>query len=666
MVHFLQGSCVKSLKEILKEALSYHQQGNFDKAEAAYRCILNEQPDNADALHLLGLIEYQRGNDNSAIGLIARAVFFSPERPVYHFNLANIYAAGNKASEALSHYRTVVELDPRNADAFFRMGNMYRKKGLFSNALSCYRSAVAIRPDFIEAINNIGAAHKILGMYPQAVSWFKKAAELQPHNAECRNNLGMAFVDCGRTEEAITCFRTALHLKPTLVPAYVNLGKELMLQGNLDDALECFNRAVKYNPDHYIAHDNLLICKNYMPSHSPPELYSEHLLWTHSHAVKIRGEFKAKQKPASSRRLRIGYISPDFYHHPVANFMIPVLRNHNHVQFEVFCYSDVKIQDRITHNLKGYADTWRDTISLSDQELTSLITDDGIHILIDLTGHLANNRLLTFARKPAPLQISYLGYPCTTGLSEIDYYLTDEIADPAGQEENYTEDLVRLENCFCCYEPSVEAPGIGPLPAKNAGFVTFGSLHNLARLNSDILELWSRVLHETPSSRLLIFRTNMTSATAKRLQAFFTRRGIENNRIRPVDSCDGNYLSMYNKIDIALDTFPWSGHTTACEALWMGVPVITLTGDRHAGRMVSSVVSSLGMSFLAAESKDQYVAKAKQLSENIGNLEEIRRSLRERMSKSLLCDGIQFTGNFEKTLLSLWGKQQSDYRTGLR
>ncbi|MBD3320460.1 MAG: tetratricopeptide repeat protein [Chitinivibrionales bacterium] len=645
-------AAMNSTARIIKEAISLHQRGEIDKAEQSYRRVLQEEPYNADALHLLGLICHQRGNSTKAVDLIRQALASNARQPVFHFNLANILDSLGTADTALHHYKQVIELDPANADAHYRMGNIYRKQNRYDKAVGSYKAAVDIRPDFAFALNNLGAACKACGNYSAAVEYFRRAAALLPESAESKNNLGMALVDCGDIDEALVCFRTALSIKPGLVPALVNLGKELMLQGEHPDAEQCLAQALKYKPDHTIAHNNLLVCKNYSPETSPARIYSEHLLWAHSHAAQFTENAVSRPNYISDKRIRVGYVSPDFYHHPVAYFISPVLKNHNHVQYEIFCYSDVLHEDEVTEECKKHADTWRSTAGLSDSELSARICDDNIHILIDLTGHLAGNRLLAFARKPAKVQISYLGYPCTTGLSAMDYYLTDSILDAAGDEPYYSESLIRLPGCFCCYAPPANAPGAGPLPFRQNGFITFGSLHNLARLNPAVLDVWADLLKEIAGSRLLIFRTGITRHTYERLHAYFARKGIESSRIEISGSCDTNYLFLYNKIDIALDTFPWSGHTTACEALWMGVPVVTLCGNRHAGRMVTSIVSSLGMDFLATESTRGYIHTTKLLARDPDRLESVRAGLRETMSGSSLCDGRRFIVGYERALRS--------------
>jgi predicted O-linked N-acetylglucosamine transferase (SPINDLY family) len=350
----------------------------------------------------------------------------------------------------------------------------------------------------------------------------------------------------------------------------------------------------------------------------------------------------------SRKKIRIGYVSPDFCMHPASRFIEPILRFHDKDAFDVFCYSDVARPDEISEKARKLCTSWRDISHASDDEVARLIKGDDIDILVDLSGHTARNRLLVFAKKPARIQASYLGYPNTTGLSAIDYYLSDNVVDPAGHDRFYAEKLFRLDNCFCAFMPYDNTPPVNDPPAQKAGRITFGSLHALTRLNTRVIDLWSALLRTLASSRLCIVRNTLVGSVRERLYAEFETRGISRGRIdmrNTLPPC--GHLAFYHDIDISLDTFPWSGHTTACEALWMGVPVVTLCGDRHAGRMVSSVLAAAGLTDCIAQTPEEYITIACRLASSPDSLQSIRQGLRARMAQSVLCDAKSFTKRLE-------------------
>jgi predicted O-linked N-acetylglucosamine transferase (SPINDLY family) len=398
---------------------------------------------------------------------------------------------------------------------------------------------------------------------------------------------------------------------------------------------------------------------NYSQRYEAPQIFSEHLNYAMRFAEPLYPiAFAYGNTKQSGRRLKIGYLSPDFRCHSVAYFIEPVIGAHDREGYEVFCYSDVAKPDEVTARIRGLADQWRDVSPLPDERIADLIRSDEIDILVDLAGHTAKNRLLVFARKPAPLQVSWIGYPSTTGLKTVDYKIVDQYTDPAGfSEQYYTEQLVRLPDCFLCYQPDREAPDIKPLPAMKNGFITFGSFNNLAKVSEDIAITWAEILKAEPSSRLIIKAKGLISERArKNVGEFFRRQGIAENRIKlhpPIPSV-AKHLAFYSRIDVALDTFPYNGATTTCEALYMGVPVVTLAGNTHASRVGSSILRNLGLHDLIAESNDTYESIAKRFTDNVKHLLELRDSLRGMMTRSLLTDAKRFTGNLEKAYRDMW------------
>ncbi len=417
-----------------------------------------------------------------------------------------------------------------------------------------------------------------------------------------------------------------------------------------------FNAPLALQPDYASAASNLLLAINYDPTISPTVAFQRHQAWGDCAVAKWYRPRAFGQSPNPERRLRIGYVSPDFRNHPVGIFIEPLLAHHDRSAYEIVLYADIANRDVTTNRILSRADVWRETTGMNDDQVAELIRSDRVDILVDLAGHTASNRLNVFARKPAPIQVAYLGYANTTGLSTVDYRLTDAVADPEGQPSYCTEKLVRLTQGFCCYRAPTEPLEPGPLPALASGHITLGSLNNLPRLNQHVLDLWSHLVRSIPGARLLLYRDTFHGETAERFGREFLDRGLtpEQFEIRFKLPPGQNHLSVYQEIDIASDTFPWSGHTTSCEALWMGVPVVTLAGDRHAGRMVASVLTRLELSEWIAHSTDEYAAIVQRLAGNLQALASWRSQLRQRVVGSSLCDGRAFAATIEAAFRTVW------------
>jgi protein O-GlcNAc transferase len=401
----------------------------------------------------------------------------------------------------------------------------------------------------------------------------------------------------------------------------------------------------------------LPLALNYQPGADPAEILREANAYAERHAASLTAA--AKPHPARSlegRRLRIGYVSADFREHPVAYFLEPILAAHDHQGFEIFCYADVRQPDAVTRRLQGYADQWRSLVGSSDEEAAELIRRDGIDILVDLSGHTGGNRLPVFARKPAPVQASYLGYLGTTGLPAIDYYLTDAHADPPGlTDAHYQEQLVRLPECGFCYAPG-PAPEVSPeLPARQAGRVTFGSLNSVAKLSEEVLALWARVLAAVAGSRVVL-RTGAGRRAEERVRGGLAGHGVSPERVLLLGQTATrfDYLKLYQAVDLGLDPFPYNGVTTTCDALWMGVPVLTLAGGTCVSRQGVRFLRAVGLDELIAETPEAYVRLATEVAGDLARLSALRRGLRERMSHSPLMDAAQFTRHLEAAYRGLW------------
>jgi predicted O-linked N-acetylglucosamine transferase (SPINDLY family) len=610
-----------ALRTELGEVLLYG--GATTKARAVLRTTLRLDPDYVPALLQMTCLLLDSGEWGRAEELSRRAQALRPDLPAPPHNLGVALMEQGRLEEAEASYRRALLLKPDYPDAYNHLGMVLQRQKRLEEALQCYAAALHLWRDKAEAFNNVGAVQLLLGRLPEAIAHLEQAVQRQPYRAEFLTNLGMALLHQGRVEDAMTYHRRARRVAN--VPAGPH--QDLLLAANFDPELEAGN------------------------------LLEEHVRWGKVHAPPEAPAPHAND-PDPERPLRVGYVSPDLRWHAVARFFEPILANHDPRRVEVHCYAEVRVADGVTRHMQGLARGWRFTCGLTDDALAEAVRADRIDILVDLAGHTANNRLLVFARRPAPVQVTYLGYPNTTGLSTIDYRLTDEVADPPGGPKRHTEELVYLAEGMCCYALSGDAPDVAPLPALRNGFVTFASPHSLCKFNARVLDLWARLLAAVPGSRLLVFRTGLTGPVRERFLAEFARRGVGAERLDLRDVNIGKlrergYLELYSEADVCLDAFPATAHTTACEALSMGLPLVTLYGDRTWGRQSASVLERLGLGDWVARTPDEYVAVAARKAADLPALAALRAGLRGRLMAHL-GDGPRFTRALEDTYRQLW------------
>ena len=553
-------------------------------------------------------------------------------------------------------YRLALERDPWLVPAWYLLGVALQSLGRFDEADDSLQRALQLKPDHVEARNLLGVVHARRGRLPEAVACFREAIRHRPGAADIHNNLCLALGKLGELDEAIAAGRRSLTLRPDDSDAHVNLAFAFLEQGALEESARHYREAVRLRPDSANVLSGLLFCLNYDPKVDAATLFDEHRRWAVRHGAVSPVGPSPDHDRTPDRRLRIGYVSPNLRTHPVASFLEPILAHHDRLRFDVVCYADAPSPDAVTTRLQSLEHGWRTIHGMSDAQVVELVRGDGIDILVDLAGHTANNRLVVFARRPAPVQVTYLGYPNTTGLTTVNVLLTDAVVDPPGLASWSTERLQRLPAGFCVFEPPAYAPDVAESPCGRDGGVTFGSLHKPSKLNPGVLDLWSNVLHAVPASRLLLARNTLKGSRAAQLLAEFQARGIDPARVAIRHALEGvgPHLRVYHDIDISLDVFPWCGHTTACESLWMGVPIVTLLGGRHAGRMTASVLTSLGLTDLIADSPAHYLDLATRWAADPARLAHLRSTLRTRMRSSRLCDGRQWTRSLEVAYRELW------------
>ena len=666
--------------------------GQLDEAVASCRRALEIRPDYAEAHINLGNALRALGQAEESVSSCRRALEIRPDYAEAHCNLGNALQALGQPDDAVASYRRALVIKPDYAEAHINLGAALHDLGQPDDAMACYHRALAINPDHAKAHNNLGAALQGLGQLDGAVASYRRAVELEPDYAEAHSNLGNTLRDLMQPQKAVACYRCALEIKPDFAEAHSNLGASLQDLGQLeealasyrraletkpdyadahsnlgnalhdlgqfDDAVASYRQALEIKPDHAEAHSNLLLSLNYHFRMSVSDVFAEHRRWDEMQTGACARIARLADERNPQRRLRIGYVSPDLRQHSVAYFLEPLLREHDHQAVEVFCYADVMRPDTMTSHLQALSDCWLRTVGLSDEALAHQIVDDRIDILVDLAGHTGHNRLLVFARKPAPVQVTWLGYPNTTGLSAMDYRLVDSVTDPEGEADALAcETLVRLEKGFLCYSPPPDAPPPAALPSLTSGSITFGSFNNPSKLSSDTLDAWATLLCRVPGSRLLCKGKPFADAGSK--THFLTqleRRGVDPQRVNLLGWLSGqaDHLTVYQQVDIALDPFPYNGTTTTCEALWMGVPVITLLGDRHAGRVSASLLTQIGLTELIADSVQAYVDVAAALANDAQRLSELRRTLRARIQASSLCDAPAFARKIEAAYRNMW------------
>jgi len=668
----------------------------FDAAIACFQKALELQPDYLLALNNLGaaLIDTQRFDQ--AIPVLRRAIQINPARAAdTSYNLAKALSATGQLDQAIDAYVQAIALNPSLFPAYMMLGIALHARGRREESRAAFQGALRLKPDHSDALSNLGAVLSECGEFDQAIAAGQRAVQLNPNSAPAFNNLCNTLSQVGRLEEAIECGQRAIALRPNYLEAYanlavalersgqtdravdlynqaiaraenptaflhVNLAGTLSSQGRLDEALSASQLALKLRPMNSVAWSNRLLMMHFQCNVSPEEIFQEHRKWERSCAMPLYPDRAPQPRdPNPRRRLRIGYLSPDFRRHSVNYFLDPIFANHNHEQFEIISYADqFQGADFATDRLRSFSDQWRDVTGHTDDAIADQIRADEIDTLIDLAGHTGHNHLLVFARKPAPIQITYLGYPDTTGLSVMDYRLTDALADPPGLTEHlHTEKLLRLPRTAWCYQPPDASPDVEPTPALVNRYVTFGSFNVLSKINADVISLWSKILLAIPKSRLLMKNKSLNdSATLRRIQNEFARHGVTPDQLdfRSHIHSFEEHLQTYRHVDIMLDPFPYAGTTSTCEALWMGVPVITLAGQIHASRVGVSLLTNVALPHLIAGSPDAYIQIARNLACDPKRLNSMRMDLRQGFLASPLFDAVSFTRELERIYRAVW------------
>ena len=539
-------------------------------------------------------------------------------------------------------------------DGHFNLGNALRDYGQLDKAVIAYRNALALRPEDCEIRNSLGDLFRRQGCLEAAVSECRTAISTNPNYAEAYNNLAIAYQMQGRLDDAVATCKTAIALQPGFAVAWHTLSAAFKDQGRVAESIEASRRAVALKPADAAIHSNLLYNLQFLPGCDAELLDKEAARWNAMHAPPLRRIHRPHANTRDlERRLRVGYLSPDFSGHVVGRNIWPLLRCHDRQHFEILCYSDVTRPDALTAMFRACAEHWRHTVGIPHGRLAEQMMRDGVDILVDLSLHTEGNRLPLFVSRPAPVQVSFAGYPGSAGIEGIHYHLSDPYLEQGNAGPHQPPDEAVCLESFWCYDPIDTTAAINPLPALKAGHITFGCLTNFCKINEPVLRLWSALLRLVNDSRLLLL--SHPGGHRQWTLDIFRSESIDVERVSFLEPCPREtYLELYHRLDIALDPFPYNGHTTSLDALWMGVPVVSVAGERPVSRGGLSILTNLGLSQLVADSVDEYVRIASELGRDLPRLSDLRATLRRRMETSVLMDAPRFARNIERAYRAMW------------
>jgi protein O-GlcNAc transferase len=674
-----------TIDEKFNQATAQHRANRLREAKVLYREILAEDPTHHQAMHFLGMAGCQEreyatalaliqqaialypnaaeyylslgvaldclGRADEAIAAFGKALHLRPDYPQAHNNIGNVHGARGEWRQALAYYELALMRKPDYVEGHYNLANALGKLGRVEESLAEFRRTAQLSPTFPKAWEGLGNVLHISGRPEEAVGAFQKSIKLRPDHAQTHYTLGISLHQLDRFDEAIAAYRRAVELDPKHSQAHTNLGVALKMTGRLAEAMQSYEGALKADPANVTAHDALLYLLHFSPDYGPDEILHRHRQYDEQYGKALSAAarpFMNDRNP--ERRLKIGYISPDLREHVIGWNMLPLLSAHDHVRHEIYCYASVPSPDQLTKRLREKSDVWRDISASSDEEAAQMVRSDRIDILVDLTLHMHRSRLLVLARRPAPVQVTYLGYCSTTGLSGVQYRLSDPHLDPPETDlKCYVEETVRLPRTYWSYHPCGETPDVAAAPAAANGYITFGCMNNFAKVSRGALDLWARILLGTPRSKLLLHC--WAGSHQETVLERFRSHGVEEGRVElmPFQKWP-QYIESYQRIDVALDPFPYNGGITTFDALWMGVPVVTLSGRTAVGRAGRSILSNLGLPELIGHTPEEYVRIGTEAEKWIG----LRPTLRQRMQDSPLMDAKSFARDMEAAYREMW------------
>jgi protein O-GlcNAc transferase len=642
------------------------ERGSLDEATAAYQRALALNPNYSEAHNNLGNALQQSGKLEAAVAAYRRSLALKADCAEAHVNLGNALRKLARHEESIASCDRALALNPALAQAHNHRGRALMELGRVAEAIDSYAHAIAVKPDYADAHNNLGLAFRARGRPLDALAQFDKALTINPNYAEAHINRGVTFREMNRDDEALPCFERALAINPDYAEAHNNLASTLLLFGRLPEVYAHYERALTLKPDYAIAHTNLIFALNFDPAQRPQDHQRERARWYSMHGASLAPATPVHDNaPDPERRLRIGYVSAHFRAQAATYAFAAPLLFGDRAQFEIFCYSDTTIQDELTKRFRESVDGWRQTERWSDDRLAAQIRDDRIDILVDLVGHMSGDRLATFARKPAPVQVSGWGEPTGTGLATMDYLFADPVLVPPAMRPFLRERVIDLP-CFLGYWTPDALPLPGPLPALAKGYVTFGSFNRIAKMSEPVLRIWAAILREVPKARLVLKDRGLKSAAQQaRVRALFAEEQITADRLSLLaDSNRAAHFAAYQTIDLALDPFPHGGGMTTLDALWMGVPVITSPGETISSRLAIASLTPLGLTDFIAPSRTEYVTLAAAKAADLAALSRLRQSLRQRVADSPIGDSARYARAVDKAYRDIWRRWCAEQTQG--
>jgi len=649
----------------IQTARRLHQSGRRTEAQALCQQILSADPGNFDALFILGVISNETGNNGRAMELLRQAVQANPSNPFVHNSLALVLDTEGQADEAATFFRKAISLKPDFVVAYYNLGTSLAKRKEWQEAESLFRKVISQNPRYFLAYHNLGTVLEAQGQFSDAADCYHNAVLIKPDYHEACYRLSKLLLVSGRLDEARQCVLRVLALKPDHAPAHSRLGNILSNLGKFDEAIACFRKARSIQPDYVGAYDELLFLYSYNVFLDSQEYLSVARGWEQTFVPaperQVAGNRDIRRPPLIGRRLKLGYVSGDFRQHAVRYFLEQFLAHHDRGRLELFAYSTHGREDAVTERFKALVDHWKPLAGIADTAARERIEADGIDVLIDLSGHTSDHRMGIFARRAAPVQAHYLGYFASTGLTEMDYWIGDGVLTPPETDSHFSEQLWRLPRVWVAYAGDKDAPEPQWRPAED-GAVWLGSFNKIRKLTPATFDLWARVLHALPEGRLLLKTKELVDAGSRqRILDEMASRGIPSSRMELQDLSVtpgwSAHMAYYGRLDIALDPVgSVGGGTTTCDALWMGVPVVTLAGDRMASRMGSSMLDAIGHPEWIARSEQEYIEKVVALARNPEQRRQIRLSLRSQMARSPLCDAKGLAAALEDAYFAMFDR----------
>jgi len=660
-------AALKSLPDQAQYWLSYvdalTRAGRLTEAEARTREMAMRFPEHGGIWKVSGELLMHLGRTEDALVSFIKAAELLKEDANAQVSFGNLFTAFGRVKEAEDSYRRALMRDPAHAVAHSNLGNLYKERGNLGEADACYRRALAITPDSAEMLTNLGSTLRDMGRPSEAEACYRRALELKPDFTAAHNNLGNVLKEQGRLMEAEASYRRALAFKPDFAAAHNNLGDVLKDLGKFVDAEISYRKALEIEPDFDKARNNLLFLISGMARCAPALCVEEASHYGRLMTKRVQAKFSAWTCEPLPQRLRVGVVSGDLRNHPVGYFLESLLTHIDPARIDLIAYPTTHQSDELTARIKPRFSGWKPLLGLSDFSAARLIHADGVHALLDLSGHTAHNRLPVFAWKPAPVQASWLGYFATTGVAEMDYLLADEVGVPETQRELFTEKLWYLPDTRLCFTPPETALPVSTLPALKNNYITFGCFQNLAKVSDDVLMAWAHILACLPGAKL---RWQCKQFESHAVVAQLARRlqhcGIDIDRVALYGSVPRDaYLQAHAEVDLILDTFPYPGGTTTCEAMWMGVPTLTLAGATLLSRQGASLLTAAGLKEWVVADVTDYVDKAIAFARNVPELARLRLELRQKVSASPVFDAVRFASNLESALWGMWQEKTNEH-----